>query len=673
MKKRERNYSRTSSDRSEHWNLKYLLIFIVLICLVFVENVLAVPVIEFVNPTPSNCANITTPLAEINISITESDLGEFKFGWNGTNYTFYNDSLVLMYNFENLSALGENGTYVVDVSNGKNNGTITGAIWTSSGKYGGGYYFGGNGDYIQIPDNESLRFDSNITDFTISVWVKRLNSGVDDMIIDKRDGDNDGWRLLFAAGDDKIYASVDYTDVTSSTAITDTNWHHVVFVVDRDGNGQIYIDGIADGNAVAINSDAMATTSNVVIGKYSYSASGYFNGTIDDVRIYNRSLLPGEIRQHYHSNLHKYDINKWNFYTNQSDFVGLGENNYSVYAEDEAGNSNINETKVYLIYTKTTDYYDNRKAVVVWTGDDWEGSNNQKFMSASDAAQKYKVIFSPGILPGGVFKYDWPGLNSSQWEDIQTQIDEGFVSPVSHSMSHRGDVYNYTENGTSYEIEINGSKNAIIGNLTLPWQNWFNGSEYLVGWIEPYGYSDSQVRVILNESNYLIARKGPLGVSSFSSWSSDGLYERYGYTVDGDSASLTELNNNFSTIYSNGGIYHFFIHPWDHNWTDTDKIPQHLAYIGNKTDVWYVGWGDLYMYHYLENETNPTIESVSINDDNTIINATISVSGVKRNRYGLSYPLTYKFSFLNDWSNVFVFYKNTSNDNYTALTKKNKQ
>ena len=48
------------------------------------------------------------------------------YDWNGTNYTYYNDSLVLMFNFDNRSSLGENDTHVVDLSGYGNNGTVYG-------------------------------------------------------------------------------------------------------------------------------------------------------------------------------------------------------------------------------------------------------------------------------------------------------------------------------------------------------------------------------------------------------------------------------------------------------------------------------------------------------------------------------------------------------------------
>jgi hypothetical protein len=100
----------------------------------------------------------------------------------------------------------------------------------------------------------------------------------------------------------QVVCSQDATDVTSTTAITDTNWHLIGCTIDRDGNGQVYIDGIANGSTSAMGTDTMATTSNIRIGTRSYTSTSYFNGLIDDVRIYNYVLTPAQIRTVYNQN-----------------------------------------------------------------------------------------------------------------------------------------------------------------------------------------------------------------------------------------------------------------------------------------------------------------------------------------------------------------------------------
>src|SRR6056297_138431 len=56
---------------------------------------------------------------------------------------------------------------------GSNDGTVTGATYTASGKINGAYDFDGTNDYITLGDKSSLEGFSN--GITVSVWLK-LNS-----------------------------------------------------------------------------------------------------------------------------------------------------------------------------------------------------------------------------------------------------------------------------------------------------------------------------------------------------------------------------------------------------------------------------------------------------------------------------------------------------------------
>jgi hypothetical protein len=83
---------------------KYNILLIVFLLIFLIS--FAYPV-SFYSPTPVNNAIQSAGNVEINVSITEDELGEVIYNWNGTNFTLYDDSLVLMMNFDNVSALGE--------------------------------------------------------------------------------------------------------------------------------------------------------------------------------------------------------------------------------------------------------------------------------------------------------------------------------------------------------------------------------------------------------------------------------------------------------------------------------------------------------------------------------------------------------------------------------------
>ncbi|MEA3343387.1 MAG: LamG-like jellyroll fold domain-containing protein [archaeon] len=129
------------------------------------------PRLNFTPPTEPNGTTINTNWTEVNITITETNLGTFKFNWNSTDYRFYDDSLVLAMNFNNNPVIGENSTKVVDISKYGNDGTITPGTggWTTDGKFNGAYDFDGNSTYIDCGNDSSL---SIIDAITIEAWVK---------------------------------------------------------------------------------------------------------------------------------------------------------------------------------------------------------------------------------------------------------------------------------------------------------------------------------------------------------------------------------------------------------------------------------------------------------------------------------------------------------------------
>ncbi len=84
--------------------------------------------------------------------VFESSLGNITYNWDGDNFTFYNDSLLLMMNFDNVSTLGENDTYVVDHSKYGNNGTDSGGsvVNTTDCKFGNCRAFDGGFFHLLI-------------------------------------------------------------------------------------------------------------------------------------------------------------------------------------------------------------------------------------------------------------------------------------------------------------------------------------------------------------------------------------------------------------------------------------------------------------------------------------------------------------------------------------------
>jgi hypothetical protein len=317
------------------------------------------PRIFFVPPTPDNGTITENTSVEIRINITDSNMTEFKWNWNGTNYTFYNDSLVLMYNFDNVSAIGDTGTKAVDVSKFSNDGTCTNmgtSCLYTTGKYGKAMVFNGTsgaGNYVSAGSSSSI----NPAALTYSAWVKADNftNSYNAVIAKSEAGGRVATLMVKSNGKLACYVtatggSVNY-DGTGTYTLQSGQWYYVAMTYDSVNGLKGYVNGSLDNSAAA--NGAITTGSDVVwVGSHPSITPRYWNGTIDEVRIYNRALVSGEITQSYNSNLNKYDAGKWQFYTNQSN-LSVGTYTYYGAAKNGLGFTNSTETR-YLIITADT-------------------------------------------------------------------------------------------------------------------------------------------------------------------------------------------------------------------------------------------------------------------------------------------------------------------------------
>ncbi|NIP25986.1 MAG: hypothetical protein GWN67_16725 [Phycisphaerae bacterium] len=190
-------------------------------------------------------------------------------------------------------------------SAGGNDGTIYGAQWTT-GQINDALSFDGVDDYVDIPYHSSLDRDAS-EGISLSVWFN-LNSyptGFDQGPV---------FGLFDSAAESaKNYLYIDkplYGNLISwiqwpspSGAIAsikpDLNtWYHVVAVEDSPHRA-IYIDGSLDSSDNLSQSYTGNTPDTIRIGNRADSIPFYFDGSIDDVRIYDRALSAGEVEQLY--------------------------------------------------------------------------------------------------------------------------------------------------------------------------------------------------------------------------------------------------------------------------------------------------------------------------------------------------------------------------------------
>lgn len=163
----------------------------------------------------------------------------------------------------------------------------------SSGKYGNAYSFDGNDDYINIINNVS-----NYTSITIAGWFKDLNT--DGHVVGIGEGTVSA-RFYVRGADTSFFqinnASGTNYNVYSNSNLADGTWHYFVGVY-NNSNIKLYIDGVLQTDVKTLTGK-LYPTDEINIG--GLNDIGSFNGSIDEVRIWNRALSQSEITQEMNS------------------------------------------------------------------------------------------------------------------------------------------------------------------------------------------------------------------------------------------------------------------------------------------------------------------------------------------------------------------------------------
>jgi len=189
-----------------------------------------------------------------------------------------------------------------DASGNGNHGEVCGPKLTDDrfGRYRSAYYFDGRDDFITVPYAPSL----NPTDaITVSAWVKATTWGpasISNCILNSEQNSPDkGWGLRGGMTTATFFVSSQgwRISTTGGGVVSADKWHHLVGVCDGS-TVCVYVDGkqksICGCGGALTPADCEMRIGTQVNGL------SFFQGSIDDVRIYGRALSQKEIITLYH-------------------------------------------------------------------------------------------------------------------------------------------------------------------------------------------------------------------------------------------------------------------------------------------------------------------------------------------------------------------------------------
>jgi len=189
---------------------------------------------------------------------------------------------------------------------GSRNGSSASVTYSSgNGKINSGGGFNGTNSNIELPSNTYI----STTNFTVSAWFKTTShsSSVGEIVSSDNSSNVRLFQLAVASSKVRLvrFDSSDsvITNISSSSNYNDGNWHFAVVTFDSSVGSKIYVDG------TQVASDTVLTQNNNESSIWSIGSNTnptkieFFNGAIDEVGIWDRTLSGSEVSSLYKSGL----------------------------------------------------------------------------------------------------------------------------------------------------------------------------------------------------------------------------------------------------------------------------------------------------------------------------------------------------------------------------------
>ncbi len=186
---------------------------------------------------------------------------------------------------------------LADDSYGTNAGTVNGANWIQ-GISGTALEFNGTSDYIGLPNNTSLR-PANIS---LAAWIYpgTLGGQLPIIALETTTGLDEGAKLALNDGLIQLYIGTGIDEVQYLTGtVTQTNeWYHVAGTYNGTRTA-LSINGQEVDSELLTGDITYTITRDMRVGSWDVGTPKYFDGKIDEVRVYDTALTEQEIADLY--------------------------------------------------------------------------------------------------------------------------------------------------------------------------------------------------------------------------------------------------------------------------------------------------------------------------------------------------------------------------------------
>jgi len=366
--------------------------------------------------------------------------------FGGNAYEDSEDKLVL--DMDLTEANYDSGTKTFTDNSGEaNDGVSVNAASFTTDEYGvstGAMSFNGVDDWVNISSGLSS-ISGNVT--TLSAWIKLKKydtSGC--VLLGTNTRSNAFWQIY---SDTTVYLSANKITITS-TDFDDDTWRHVVFVSDGI-NSVFYVNGVQKGSDTGAVASFSTGAKNFVLGEWigGLGASWTFNGSISQVKVWNRSLSATEVMALYNSSKPKA-------------FAGSSQSGLVGHWELDSDDYNFNTERI----TDKTPYENH--------GTNYGATLTTDRMGHVDKAMNFSGS-SNYINLGDIFEFATENFSISGWIKFNSHKDYNGILGRGYLAGATGyGLYGNSGGNLFFQIRVGGSITHITSNSALDEGKWYH-------------------------------------------------------------------------------------------------------------------------------------------------------------------------------------------------------
>lgn len=361
---------------------------------------------------------------------------------------------------------------------------------------GNALHFDGSNDYVAIPDNNSLDLANS---YTLEAWIKPTSFSALAGIISKYHSPNANGFSLRLSGSSP-YTGIQFDEMTSSNGLLSADkWHHIA-AVKNGSSRKLYVNG-QEVNLSGTGISTLVNTDSVKIG--SDFNGRFYNGAIDEVRIWSSAKTQAEIKANMFATLP----------ANASNLVA-----YFNFNQGNANDSNIGINVVYD-QTDSTNNGTLNDFALTETVSNWIESYAMVAPVITSPTKKYSLGFT------------------ANWTSPVTGIAEKYFLDLSTDRTFGSFVTNYNN------TEVGNVNSAVINGLAANTKYFLRlRADKSGSGISGTGANSNIDSIITNVTETLVAKGASdrTSVSFTANWSAPPIHNISGYLLD------VSTNNTFT-------------------------------------------------------------------------------------------------------------------------------